>query len=138
MKLTTAQCLQLRLALLALDGLDTVHDVNGRAVATKKPFKLTGKVRMRLGRNLRAVEAVAQEFDAARTAKIRELSGGGETVPADKQAQFRADHDAMLNEEHEVALTPIPEDDLNLDENAIAHAALAVLDQFVISPDPVN
>jgi hypothetical protein len=127
MKITTQSALTLRAALPALDGLDKAVEVNGKTALVKKPFKFSGKTRLKIARNLRACEQVFLDYDAARAGLVRELADGGESVPAEKLSQFHQQHAALLQEPQEVALTPLREEDLNLDDNEIPHAVVAVI-----------
>ena len=127
MKMTTQSALILRAALPALDGLDKAVDVNGKTTLVKKPFKFSGKTRLKIARNLRACEQVFLDYDAARTGLVRELADGGESVPTEKLSQFHGQHAALLQEPQEVALTPLREEDLNLDDNEIPHVVVAVM-----------
>jgi len=127
MKLTYKNTLLLRQALNALEGRDKAIEVKGETHLVRKPFKFAGKTRLKIARNLRACEAAFEDYDAARVGLVRELADGGDRVPEDKVAAFNNRHEELLQEPAEVALTPLAEEDLNLDDNDIPHGALAVL-----------
>jgi len=127
MKLTYKNILILRAALSALDGRDKAVEVKGETHLVRKPFKFAGKTRLKIARNLRAVEAAFEDYDAARIGLVRELADGGDRVPDEKVAAFNLRHEELLKEETEVALTSLSESDLNLDDNDIPHGALAVI-----------
>jgi hypothetical protein len=132
MKLNYKSILQLRAALAALDGLDQAVEVRGQAQIIKQPFKYSGRTRLKIARNLRAVEAAFEDYDAARVGLVREIAGGADQVPAGKVPEFTKRLQDLLNEECEVALTPLTEPELNLDDNEIPHGALAVLLEYVV------
>jgi hypothetical protein len=127
MKLKTQNMLNLRLALLALDGLTRAVEVNGKTELVKKPFKLSGTVRKKIARNLRVLQPLYDDYDHARVALIRELADGGESVPEEKMPQFNVQHEAMLAEIEDITLTPLSDDDLNLEQNEIPHLAVAIM-----------
>jgi len=138
MKLTTKKILNLRAALLALDGLDKAVEVNGKTALIKKPFKLAGKTRLKIARNLRELESPATDYDEARIALVRELSGGGDDVPADQRAEFFTQINPMLAAEHEVGLAAFAEDEFNLEANEIPHGALALLLEHLVATAPAT
>lgn len=138
MKLTYKSILQLRAALAALDGLDHAVDVRGQTQLIKKPFKFSGRARLKIARNLRAVAAAFEDYDAARVGLVREVAGGADQVPAEKVPEFTKRLQELLNDECEVALTPLTEPELNLDDNEIPHGALAVLLEYVVGAGQVG
>jgi hypothetical protein len=132
MKLTYQNILILRAALLALDGLDQPVEVRGQLQLVKKPFTFSGRARLKIARNLRAVEAAFQDYDAARIGLVRELAGGADQVPDALLAKFHALHADLLQEHVDVSLTPLIEDELNLDDNQIPHSVLSILLQHLL------
>ncbi len=132
MKLTYKNAIILRGALDALEGREKTLDAKGQTQVIVKPFKFSGKTRLKIARNLRACETAFADYDAARVGLVRELAGGGEKVPAEKLAIFNQRHEELLNEVAEVALTPLEEAELNLDDNEISHAALAVFVEYLL------
>jgi hypothetical protein len=135
MKLTYKSILQLRAALATLDGLEKSVEVRGHAQLIKKPFKFAGKTRLKIARNLRVVEAAFDDYDAARVGLVRELSDGGEQVPPEKIAGFTQRLGELLAEETDVALRPLAETELNLDDNEISHTTLAVLLEHLVDAE---
>ena len=129
MKLSNKQILQLRAALLALDGIDKAVEVKGqdKPVLIRKPFSFSGKTRLKIARNLRAIETAFEDYDAARIGLVREYSDDGRQVSPENLPEFTRKIEELLDEAEDIALTPLDEDELNLDDNDIPHAALAVL-----------
>jgi hypothetical protein len=135
MKLTYKSVLNLRGALTTLDGLDKSVEVRGQAQLIKKPFKFAGKTRLKIARNLRATEAAFEDYDAARVGLVREISDGADQVPAEKIPEFSKKLADLLAEETDVALAPLTEAELNLDDNEIPHGALAMLLEFLMETE---
>jgi hypothetical protein len=127
MKLTYKSVLNLRGALTTLDGLDKSVEVRGQAQLIKKPFKIA--------RNLRATAAAFEDYDAARVGLVREISDGADQVPAEKIPEFSKKLADLLAEETDVALAPLTEAELNLDDNEIPHGALAMLLEFLMETE---
>jgi len=138
MKLTTKKIINLRAALLALDGLDKAVEVNGKTALIKKPFKLAGRTRLKIARGLRELEPIATDYDEARVALVRELSGGGDDVPAELRAEFFAQINPMLAVEHELRLPAFTDDEFNLEANEIPHGALALLLEHLVAAMPAG
>jgi hypothetical protein len=132
MKLTYQNILILRAALLVLDGLDQPVEIRGQVQLIKKPFTFSGRTRLKIARNLRAVETTFQDYDAARIGLVRELAAGADQVPNELLSRFHALHADLLQEQAEVSLAMLSEDELNLDDNQIPHGALAVLLQYLL------
>ncbi|HTB63877.1 MAG TPA: hypothetical protein VK737_09830 [Opitutales bacterium] len=137
MKLTNKSVLQLRAALLSLDGLDKSVEVKGQTQLIKKPFKLDGKTRLKIARNLRATETAFEDYDSARVGLVREFSADGQQVAPDKLPEFTQRLEDLLADEADLALAPLAEDDLNLDDNEIPHAALASILQHLVDINDV-
>jgi hypothetical protein len=135
MKLTYKSVLNLRGALTTLDGLDKSVEVRGQAQLIKKPFKFAGKTRLKIARNLRATEAAFEDYDAARVGLVREISDGADQVRAEKIPEFSKKLADLLAEETDVALAPLTEAELNLDDNEIPHGALAMLLEFLMEAE---
>ena len=135
MQLTYQNVLILRAALLTLDGLDQPVEVRGQLQLVKKPFTFSGRCRLKIARNLRAVEAAFQDYDAARIGLVRELADGADQVPDGLLPKFHALHADLLQEQADVPLTPLADDELNLDDNQIPHGVLAILLQYLIQAE---
>ena len=135
MKLTYKSILNLRAALVALEGVDKSVEVKGQTQLIRKPFKFGGKTRLKIARNLRAAEAAFEDYDAARVGLVREVSEGGDEVPKEKLTEFSHKLTELLAEEIEAALAPLNEEELNLNDNEIPHAALAVLLEYLMTPE---
>jgi hypothetical protein len=135
MKISYQNILMLRAALLALDGLEQPVEVRGQLQLVKKPFTFSGRARLKIARNLRAVEAAFQDYDTARIGLVRELACGADQVPNELLPRFHALHADLLQEQADVPLIPLAEDELNLDDNQIPHGALAVFLQYLMSKE---
>ncbi len=135
MKINYQNVLTLRAALTALDGIDQPVEVRGQLQLVKKPFTFSGRCRLKIARNLRAVEEAFRDYDAARIGLVRELASGAEKVPDELLPRFHALHFDLLQEDIDVPLTPLTEDELSLDDNQIPHSVLAVLLQFLIQQE---
>lgn len=135
MKLPYKSVVTLRAALNALEGRDKTVEIKGQTQVIVKPFKFSGKARLKIARNLRAIEPAFQEYDTARIGLVRELADGEDRVPDVRLAEFNRRHEELLNEAaaEEVALTKLDEIELNLDDNDIPHGALAVLLEHLLS-----
>ena len=72
----------------------------------------------------------------ASVSSITATDARGEQVPAGQVALFTKRLEELLREDAEIALTPLAEDDLNLDDNEIPHAALAVLLEYLVDGGP--
>ncbi|HVU38086.1 MAG TPA: hypothetical protein VHC95_07105 [Opitutales bacterium] len=139
MKLPYKKIILIRAALNALDGREKTVEVKGQTSVIVKPFKFSGKTRLKIARNLRAVEGAFQDYDTARIGLVRENAKPEEDrVADDKLAQFNKQHEELLESTAEVTLDPLAEGDLNLDDNEIPHGALAVLLEFLIPPAAAN
>ena len=132
MKLTYQSVITLRAELLALDGLEQAVEIRGQHQLIKKPFKFSGKTRLKIARNLRAMEAAFHDYDAARMGLVRELAGGEDQVPEALLPRFHGLHYDLLNEKVSVESTPLEEAELNLDENEIPSRIVAVILEFLI------
>ncbi len=137
MKLTNRNILILRAALHALEGREKAIETKGQMQVIVKPFKFSGRTRLKIARNLRAVDAAFADYDAARVGLVRELAAEGEDKVAEgKLAEFSHRHEELLKEKSDVVLTPLVESDLNLDDNDIPHGALAALLDHLIGELP--
>jgi hypothetical protein len=136
MKLSYKNVLVLRNALNSLEGREQAVEAKDGTHLVRRPFKFAGKTRLKIARDLRACEGAFEEYDAARVGLVRELAGGGEKVPEGKLAEFTQRHEELLKEEAEVALAPLTEAELNLDDNDVPHWALAVLLEHLVSTNP--
>ncbi len=129
MKITLQNIVNLRAHLSALDGVNIPTQSNGQTVLVHHPFIFKAGVRRKIVRNIRLVDGAYKEFNATRDGIIREFAEGGDTVPAEKIADFRKKEAELLAEEIELPLEPISETDLDLDTNQIKSlAACCILD----------
>lgn len=133
MKVTTRKALEMLAGIGALDGLEKAVDVGTEEKPTTKiirvPFKLGGKLRLAMGKNMVALTAVEQAYEVARKGVIRELANGGDTVPKEKEKDAREKIEELLQGSHEVNLDKIEPADLNLDaNNEMPISAIALLD----------
>jgi hypothetical protein len=132
MNINYQNVLTLRAALQALDGIDQPVEVRGQLQLVKKPFTFSGRCRLKIARNLRAVEDAFQDYDAARIGLVRELANGAEKVPDELLPRFHTLHFDLLQEDIDVPLTQLTAEELNLDDNQIPHGALAIILQYLI------
>lgn len=135
MQLTYKNITLVRAALNALEGREKIAEDKGQGRVVVKPYKFSGKTRLKIARNLRAVESAFQEYDAARIGLVRELAEGEDKVPEARLAEFNRRHEELLNEEpaEAPAFVKLEEGELNLDDNDIPHGALAVLLEFLLN-----
>lgn len=148
---------ELRNALLQLDGTDKEVPVQGQLgqpgqlKVVKKPYKFVGKVRLKIARNLNALNEAAErsegkrdEINMAHKKVIEEIKCTLQTTPgldvarvqgaaiADYQKKFGE----VMKEEVPVDLQSITEDELNLDANDIPHQALAEVLKWLVDYKP--
>lgn len=138
MQLTYKNVVILRHALQSLDGREKSVEAKGQTQVILKPFKFSGKARLKIARNLRAVETAFEEYDTARIGLVRELAGGEDKVPDAKLPEFNRCHEELLRETTDVSLTPLTDAELNLDDNDIPHGALAVLLEHLLPTTSVE
>lgn len=121
MKLSVEQVLTLLRAHCALDGLDTPIEVEveGKQVQriVKKPYKLSGKTRMILAKNVIVLTAIEQAYETVRKGLVKQFSDDGQSVSPDKVQAFVACIREAMETDHEVNLTKVTEADLLADDN---------------------
>src|SRR5471032_557816 len=105
MKITYQNVLILRAALSALDGLEQPVEIRGQLQLVKKPFTFSGRCRLKIARNLRAVDNTFQDYDAARIGLVRELANGADKVQEELLPRFHTLHFDLLQEDVDVPLT---------------------------------
>lgn len=127
MKLTIKTALILQNALQRLEAPAT-------GTTGKSEFAFPGKVIYSIARNLTLLKPMAEDLEKSRLAIIRQLTPEGAAgVPEDKIPEFRAEWDAILATETDIALKTIAIGDLNLDANRIRSDVLAELLDTIIT-----
>jgi hypothetical protein len=119
MKLTNQQILSLADAINALDGQNITQIVDGKPVAVARIPRLTHSGRWALARNAGKLQAAAADFNRARSALIKQYSGGdGAISPANPGFNaFAGDFEKLNHQDVELDLDRIGLVDLRLEEN---------------------
>lgn len=118
--ITTADALNLHAALLALDG---AKDADGNV----QPYKLSGRVRYAVARNLAALKEPVEAYERARVGLVKEFASGGNQVPEDRVPDFLTQIATIQQQPVDVALHQFDEPGLYLDDNAIPSSVLVAL-----------
>lgn len=126
-------------ALAALDGREVVVGEGPAARSVQVAYKL-GSLRHPIAKNLRALRMHLDTFNEARTALIKELSGGSGTIDGakepDKMAKFNEQVTAMVANKATVELETLPVERLKLDINEIPPAVLEALGDILDDGEP--
>lgn len=124
MKLTTQQVLRLVEAFQHFDQAPQMHD----GKPAREPYKLAGTVRMAMARNIAKLGEVVGAYQKARNGLIYEhAAAGGNTVAADRLADYERAHADLLESTHEIEVIRLSEANLQLDVNEIPVSVLAAL-----------
>lgn len=128
MKLRMNDAIVLQNALAAIDSRnDIITEDGGKQRQVSRPCSFAAGTRMKIARNLRALTTLIGDFHEERNALIRSLASGANEVPADKLAEFGKQSQELLEQDHDLELQEVSEADLNIDQNQISSATLAVL-----------
>jgi hypothetical protein len=119
MNLTNQQIIQLSDAIGALDGQNVTQLIEGKPVAVARIPRLTHSGRWALARNAGRLESAVADFNRARSALIRQHSGGdGAISPAHPAFNaFAGDFEKLNQQPVELDLDRIGLADLRLEEN---------------------
>jgi hypothetical protein len=128
MKLTNQQIIQLSDAIGALDGQSVTQLVEGKPVAVARIPRLTHSGRWALARNAGRLQSAVADFNRARSALIRQHSGGdGAISPVHPAFNAFADDFEKLNAEPvDLDLDSISLADLRLEENENSGNGIAI------------
>lgn len=136
MKLKITKIKELQTALLKLDGYDKIANVDGKDKIVKEPFKLSGKVRWNIAKNVRILNRELEGFDKVRGDVITQISEGSNVIKPEETEKMKKFQDAMaqiLNDETEVeGLLKFNEEDFNLEANPIPAEALVGLELIIV------
>lgn len=113
-------------ALSALDGRRRVVKDGGEEKIVFEPYTFTGATRMAIARNIASLQAEQKSYEEARNGLIKQMSGGGDTVPSDKVTEFTQEVEKLLYSDS-ISLKSISESDLNLTVNPIPSSVIAAL-----------
>ena len=130
-------------ALVSLDGSPRIVQLgNGTQQVVQKPYKLSGKTRMAIARNIGVLNQDRIAFEKAHKGMIEEISGGEQQIdPSDKvkMKEFATKYDELLNEAVELpTLTKIKASLLNIEENDLPQTVLADLAPVLDDDIPVE
>jgi hypothetical protein len=131
MKLKISQINELKEAISGLEGTQEVHD--GKVIT--KPFKLSGKTRWNLSKNLAILSRKMEGYEKVKNDLLLQISGGSGIIKeaeVEKIAEFTKQVREIITTEEEVdGLLKIKEEELKLDENPIPLAVLSSLSLLI-------
>ena len=130
-------------ALVSLDGSPRIVQLgNGNQQVVQKPYKLSGKTRMAIARNIAILNDDRLALEKAHKGLIEEISGGEQSIdPTDKvkMNDFVSRYDELQNESNEFpGLTKIKASLLNIEDNEIPQTVLADLRPLLDDDIPVE
>jgi hypothetical protein len=136
MTLTNKQILSLSDAINALDGQSVTQIVDGKPVAVARIPRLTHSGRWALARNAGKLGVAVGDFNRARSALIKQHSGGdGAISPAHPAFNaFAEDFELLNRQDVELELDKISLADLCLEQNESAGNGIPIGVLAVLSP----
>lgn len=131
-----SQIIELQAAISGLEGTPKIIKVVSNGVTSERvitePFKLGGKIRWNLSKNLAILTRRLEGFDKVRNALLLEVSEGAGFIKQtdyDKMAKFNQQLAIIRDSEENInGIITISEADLNLEENSIPLAVLMALE----------
>jgi len=129
MKLTLEEIAKLHAGLLLLDGYDRIAKDGERERVVREYFSLGAGLRLAVAMNIDKLEAAMSPYNKVRTALIFQLSSKDKPneVAPENLGKFNDETSAMLAVEHDLTLTKIKFDELNLDKNPIPVSTLSMI-----------
>lgn len=121
-EITVREARALSQGLRNLDGVQTGKLDNAQAQVIE-PFRFSGPTRMTIALNLAAVDTAVVAYQKARNGLIKQMAGGGATVPADKQQAFIEQDDRMQDSPAGVIIRRLKESELCLEAKAPCEVA---------------
>jgi hypothetical protein len=128
MKLSNKQIQSLAAAIDALDGQQITQLIDGKPVAVARIPRIAHGARWALARNAGKLQVAAADFNRARSALVKQHSGGdGAISPAHPGFNaFAEDFERLNHQDVELDLDKITLADLRLEENEAATAAIPI------------
>jgi len=127
MKISNRGILELRQALIALDGLPTPTSLENRNAQTYlKPYDFTGTVRFRIGKTLNALKPIAEAIEKAGDAVTRKYAVDN-IIPGPMVSAYTTERTELMDVENEIDIPKLTEADLKLDVNPIPGSVLSIL-----------
>jgi hypothetical protein len=136
MKLSNHQILVLSEAINALDGQNVTQVVDGKPVAIARIPRLTHSGRWSLARNAGKIQAAVADFNRARSALIKQHSGGDGAISPSHPGfnAFAEDFETLNHQDVELELDKIGLADLRLEENENTGNAVPIAVLNALSP----
>lgn len=135
MKLKITKVKELHEALLQLDGLEKVAHIDGKDKIVKEPFKLSGKSRWNIAKNVGILARKLEGFDKVRNDLVQEISEGKNIITKDETEKIKAFEKEIISvletEEEIEGILTITKTDLNLDANAIPTWVIIALEPII-------
>lgn len=94
-----------------------------------------GRARYAIARNIRRLQQVVDDFDAAREKLVNRMADKEGKVPDALLAEFKTEVRGMLDQEVSVDLWKLQWDWLNVDENKVKGSTLAELEPVLEYPE---
>lgn len=125
--LTVEQVIQIGNGLAAFDGYDDICKDGQVEKSCRRPYKLTGGVRLTIALDIAECRRIASAYTTVRQGLIVQYGRGGIKVPDDAIVSFNADDRKALDAIADVKLVHLKRSDLAMDENPFPPSILALL-----------
>jgi hypothetical protein len=105
MKLKISKALTILRILEQMEWKPGVVNSDGKEI--KSPFPFTGRVRLRMARNIRRCRDIHDQMEEVRVKLVKQLGGEDTPLDADKERQFQKEMQKALSEEVDVDIHTI-------------------------------